>query len=67
MQLLGVHAEEHAVNGLELQGVVMQVHQLHQGVAGGMGQSAPPGSRVGLSSSQQALAVAREWLPSPMA
>ena len=37
-ELLGVHAEKHAVDGLELQGVVIQVHQLHQGVAGGMGQ-----------------------------
>ena len=37
-ELLVVHAEQHPVDGLKLQGVVVVVHHLHQGEAGGQGQ-----------------------------
>ena len=36
-QLLGVHPKDHPVDGLKLQGVVVEVHQLHQGIPGGVG------------------------------
>jgi len=37
-QVLGLHAKEHAVDGLKLQGIVVVIHHLHQGVAGRQSQ-----------------------------
>lgn len=41
-KLLGIDPEEDPVNGLKLQGVVVEVDQLHQGVTGRGGFGAPP-------------------------
>ncbi len=34
-EMLGLHAEQHTVDGLKLQGVIVVIHHFHQGVAGG--------------------------------
>ena len=57
-----LHAEQHAMDRLELQPFVVDVFNLDQRVAGGVIHA-----HLGLIFSQMALAVASEWLPSPMA
>ena len=61
-----VHIEEDAVDGLDLDGRRMDVAHLSQAPAGGMAFPLLR-VRVAFSSSQQALAAASEWLPSPTA
>ena len=60
------NVEYYAMDGLEYDAFVMNVLKLNKAVAGGMligcGEAF-----LGLTRSQLALAVAKEWLPSPMA
>ncbi len=65
-QLLGVHPKDHPVDGLKLQGVVVEVHQLHQGIPGGWGLLLL-GERGGLELFPAGLGGGQEWFPSPMA
>ena len=63
-KLLGIDPEEDPVNGLKLQGVVVEVDQLHQGVTGGvglalcLGQSGLELLPAGLGGGQGVIAVA---------
>ena len=63
-ELLVIHAEQHPVDGLELQGIVVVIDHLHQCVAGGKRQILLGGLALlllliaGLGSSQRVVAVA---------
>ena len=63
-ELLVIHAEQHAVDGLELQGIVVVVDHLYQRVAGGQRQILLGGLALlllliaGLGGGQRVVAVA---------